>query len=39
MNDLIICEFKVKTAHSAMAGNSNQLVLMNGTYTYIEISV
>ena len=32
MNDRIIRGFKVKTAHSAMAGNSNQLVVMNGTY-------
>ena len=32
MNDWIIRGFEVKTAHSAMAGNSNQLVVMNGTY-------
>ena len=32
MNEGIICGFKVKTTHSAMAGNSNQLVVMNGTY-------
>ena len=32
MNGWIIGVLEVKTAHSAMAEKSNQLVVMNGTY-------